>query len=118
MMLTPETDCFFATRPDEASLYAVFSMRLEEFGPYRMRVQKTQITFENNHVFASVSMRGKGSLIITFGLPHRVASERIWQAAEPYPNRWTHHIKVTQTEEIDDELMVWIHAAYLFAQKK
>ncbi len=42
----------------------------------------------------------------------------IFQAVEPYPNRWTHHVIIQSAEEIDEELMGWVQAAYAFAQNK
>ena len=114
-MQSIETDFFFAGKTHEAALYAAFAKRVEELGRIEIRVKKTQISLVNKRTFACVSMRRKGALIITFGLPHCIASDRIWQAAEPYPNRWTHHVVVERQEEIDDELMEWMEAAYLFA---
>lgn len=41
-------------------------------------------------------------------------SPRIDVATELYPNRWTHHILVSEIEEIDDELMGWVKEASAF----
>ncbi len=35
-----------------------------------------------------------------------------------YPGRWTHHVVVQTAEEIDRELLDWIHEAYLFFHGK
>jgi hypothetical protein len=45
-------------------------------------------------------------------------SARIDAAAEPYPNRWTHHVMIGTSEEIDDELLAWIGEAAAFAGGK
>lgn len=37
---------------------------------------------------------------------------------EPYPGRWTHHVLVSGTEEIDDELMGWVKEAAVFSAGK
>ena len=55
---------------------------------------------------------------MTFGLSYRLASPRIWQAVEPYPNRWTHHMLVSDETQLDDELMGWIKEAAAFAAAK
>lgn len=39
-------------------------------------------------------------------------------ATEPYPNRWTHHILISDTEEIDEELLGWIKEAADFSNSK
>ena len=92
----------------------------------RIKVQKSQITFYNKHLFACVSyarVRKKAQLppcyiVVTVGLARRVESPRIAVATEPYPGRWTHHIVVSSLEEIDDELMGWIKEAAAFAAAK
>ena len=117
-MRTPEERFFFAGKPAEAELYERLLERIESFLPaFQLRVQKTQITFINPKVFACVSLKWKGSLVVTFGLPDRVFSPRIHQAAEVRPNRWTHHVRVHSADEMDDELLGWLMAAYLFSEK-
>ncbi len=90
----------------------------QRLGAFEIQVQKTQITFRAPKVFGCVSRCGKKGIVVTFGLPSRVASERIWQVAETYPNRWTHHVKVLEAEQIDEELLGWLQAAYDFAKTK
>lgn len=55
---------------------------------------------------------------MTFGLERQVISPRIAVSVEPYPNRWTHHVVVSQPEEIDGELLDWLFQAYQFCQIK
>ena len=110
---------FFNGRPREAELYQTLKRALAEaLGEFDVLVQKTQITFRTSKVFGCVSLRTKGCIVLSFGLPSRVASERIWQAVEPYPNRWTHHVRIRDEAEIDDELLGWMQAAYAFASQK
>ena len=110
---------FFAGCPAEAALYAALMEQLRQrLGPFEVKVQKTQITLCNPRVFACISLKWKNCLTVSFGLPDRVCSKRIHQAVEPYPNRWTHHVKVRNAEELDAQLLGWIGAAYVFATKK
>ena len=112
-------ETFFAEKPHEWKLYTALCEKLEQqLGSWEIRVQKTQITFANVCVFACVSLKWKNCLTVTFGLPDRVDSPRIHHASEPYPNRWTHHVKVYAAEELDEELLGWITAAYVFAGMK
>ena len=100
----------------EAQLYEALTQKLKECLPAcDLRVQKTQITFVNPRVFACVSLRWKNGIVVTFGLPHRVDSPRIHEAVEVRVGRWTHHVKVQRTDEIDQELMAWLQAAWLFS---
>lgn len=98
----------------------------EEIGQVDVKVQKSQISFYCKRLFACVSFmairkkreRPEQYIVVTFGLGHKVISPRIQVATEPYPNRWTHHLLISQPEEIDEELMGWLQEAAEFARKK
>ena len=118
---------FFEKMPGALPLFDSFESRLSQaVGAYTTRVQKTQITYSNRHVFACVSFlkvrkaqqRPPVYLVITFGLARKVESPRIDAAVEAYPGRWTHHVLIAAPEEIDEELMGWIREAYYFSASK
>ena len=118
---------FFDQHMDILPLYQAFEELLfDSFPVVNKRVQKTQITFSNRHVFACVSfarVKRKDELpmrfiVITLGLPAPLDSERVAVKTEPYPGRWTHHIVVNKPEELDEELLSWVREAYDFAAVK
>lgn len=118
---------FFDAHPDAFPLYDKFEKCVMEHVPEaRIKVQKTQISFYNRHMFACVSfarVRKKKDcpdsyIVVTFGLNHRAVSPRIDIATEPYPNRWTHHVLISELSEIDDELMAWMEEAACFSDRK
>ena len=118
---------FFDRYPDAIPLYEKFEKCVEDLVPeVRIKVQKTQISFYNRHMFAFVSfarVRRKKDcpdcyIVVTFGLEHKAESPRIDIATEPYPNPWTHHVLISELEEIDDELMGWIREAAEFSDRK
>lgn len=118
---------FFDKNPAALPLFEAFERFLHyTVGEYCLRVQKTQITFSNRHVFACISFlkvrksaqRPPVYIVITFGLPYKVNSPRIDAAVEAYPGRWTHHVLIAHPEEIDDELATWLKEAYLFSNTK
>ena len=114
---------FFDRRPHELSLYQAFARKVLTACPdTRIRVLKTQITFENRHGFAFVSLPRRKvkqpTIVVSFGLSYRVDSPRIWVASEPYPNRWTHHVLVSDEAQLDDGLMGWVKEAAAFAAAK
>ena len=128
-MREPDTDTllFFDQHMETLPLYLAFEEILfDSFPAVNRRVQKTQITFSNRHVFACVSFaRVKrkadlptGYMVVTLGLPGPLDSERVAVKTEPFPGRWTHHIVVSKPEELDEELLSWIKAAYGFADTK
>ena len=118
---------FFDANPDAFPLYDKFEKCVTEHVPEaRIKVQKTQISFYNRHMFACVSfarVRKKKDcpdsyIVVTFGLDHRAVSPRIDIATEPYPNRWTHHVLISELSEIDDELIAWVEEAACFSDRK
>ena len=114
---------FFDRRPRELELYQAFADKVLAACPdTHIRVLKSQITLENRPGVAFVSLpRRKGqqpTIVVSFGLSYRVDSPRIWVATEPYPNRWTHHMLVSDETQLDDELMGWIKEAAAFAAAK
>ena len=122
--MTPDELFFFNSKPEALPLYAAFAARMRSAFPNAtVEVKKTQITFRERYGFAFVSLRKmKGCpevfIIVSFGLSHRLDSLRIHVAVEPYPNRWTHHVIVSQVEEIDDELIGWLTEAHDFVLVK
>lgn len=118
---------FFDSHMDALPLYEAFESRvMTEIKNVRIKVQKSQISFYNKHLFACVSfarVRKKKDLIlpyivVTIGLNHRLESPRVEIATEPYPNRWTHHLLVSDMKEINDELLSWIKEAAIFSDIK
>lgn len=112
---------------DALPLYEALEKRiLNEIEDVRIKVQKTQISFYNKHLFACVSfarVRKKSGcppvyIVVTFGLQHQLESPRIEIATEPYPSRWTHHLLISEPEEVNDELMGWIKEAAAFSAAK
>ena len=122
-----ETLLFFSGHKEVLPLYERFEELLRSsFPEANKRVQKTQITFFNRHVFACVSFARvikkselpDGYLVVTLGLPAPLDSERITVKSEPYPGRWTHHIVISKPEDLDGELLSWVQEAYGFSNAK
>lgn len=118
---------FFDRHMDALPLYEAFESRiLGEIENVRIKVQKSQISFYNKHMFACVSfmrIRNKKDVpspgfVVTVGLGRRLESPRIEIATEPYPGRFTHHIPLSAIEEIDDELLSWVKEAAAFSERK
>ena len=118
---------FFDQMPEALPLYQKFEREvLSRVEDVRIKVQKTQITYSNRHVFACVSFakvrkakeRPPVYIVVTFGLAYKKESPRIDIATEPYPNRWTHHVLVSEEEQIDEELLGWVEEAATFSAAK
>lgn len=125
--MTSEELLFFDQHSEALPIYDVLARKIvTEIQDVRIKVQKSQISFYNKHLFACVSfarIRKKKQcppfyIVVTFGLDYKLNSERIEIATEPYPNRWTHHLLISKPEEVDDELMGWIKNAAAFSAGK
>ncbi len=125
--LTIDELAFFDERHNALPLYECLKKQILDVCPEaEIRVKKTQISFYNAHLFAAVSFapvrrakdRPASFITLTFGLDHPVHSPRIDAAVEPYPNRWTHHVMLTEPGDIDGELMAWIREAAAFSAEK
>lgn len=118
---------FFELQKDALPLYEALEARiLDEIPDVRIKVQKSQISFYNRHLFGCVSfLRVKKKkemppcyIVVTVGLARKLESPRVAVATEPYPGRWTHHIVVSAPDQIDDQLMDWLKEAAAFSAQK
>ena len=118
---------FFDQHQTAWPLYEAFVRRLSaQFPDSKMKVQKTQITYSNRHVYACVSflrVKKKAELpnsyfVLTLGLPYPLESERVAVKTEAYPGRWTTHIVISSLSDLDEELFGWVEQAYDFSENK
>ena len=125
--MSEEVLYFFDKHPDALPLYETFEDKVRTIvSDVRIKVQKTQISFYNKHMFACVSfarVRKKKDcpenfIVVPISLNHKLESPRVDIATEPYPNRWTHHLLISDMSEIDEELMEWVEEAAEFAARK
>ena len=121
------TILFFEQQPEALSLYEVFEKAVvNRYPDTKIKVQKTQISFSNKHIFACASLlhvKKKKELpdpylVITLGMPYPLDSPRVAVKTEPYPGRWTTHIVIGKQEDVDEELLGWLAEAYDFAAAK
>ena len=125
--MSPEILFFFDKHLPALPLYEAFEAKVLEAVPGTdVKVQKTQITFSNRHGFAFVSFlparrakdRPEHYITVTLGLNRRLDSPRVDKASEPYPGRWTHHMMLSDSAQLDKELVDWIIEASQFSQNK
>ena len=117
---------FFDRMPRMLPVYETLRNELAQRYPQmKITVGKTQISFRSRYIFAMASLpvrRIRGCpdefLLVSFGLSRRLEDDRIFQAVEPCPNRWTHHVVVTDRREIDSRLMQWLEEAHQFSMTK
>ena len=122
-----DTLLFFDQHHTVYPLYEHFQEKLlARFPESRIKVQKSQISYYNRHLYACVSflkVKKKAELpvdyfVLTLGLSTPLKSDRVAAKTEPYPGRWTTHFIISSPTDLDEELFVWIEQAYQFAQEK
>lgn len=124
---TRDAAAFFDRHKAVYPLCEVFYGKLlAEFPDTRVKVQKSQISYYNRHLYACVSflkVRKKAELsddyfVLTLGLPAPLESSRVTAKTEPYPGRWTMHFVISDPTDLDEELFGWVAQAYGFALGK
>ena len=116
---------FLRGDPALIALFEAVEAAVAALGKSEMDVKKSQISWGNPLKFSFFSLparsirgRKEGCAILTLGLDRRVDHPKIFQAVEPYPGRWTHHILLTQPQEVDGTVAAWLADAYAFALAK
>ena len=127
MELSSEEALFFSGHEGVLPLYGTLrDMLYARFPDAGQRVQKTQITFFDRHVFACVSfarVKRKAAppdnyLVLTLGLPAPLTSPRVAVKTEANPGRWTHHFVLSSPDDLDGEMLEWVEQAHAFALQK
>lgn len=125
--LIQDTLFFFDRHHSVYPLYESFQEKLlARFPESRIKVQKSQISYCNRHLYACVSflkVKKKSELpedyfVLTLGLSAPLESDWVAAKAEPYPGRWTTHFVIISPSDLDEKLFDWIELAYSFAQEK
>lgn len=125
--MTVETLEFLGGNPCRIALFEAAEAAILACGASEMAVARTQVSWGNPFKFAFLSKPPRGlvsrgrpedCLLLSFGLDHRAEHPRIAAAANPYPNRWTHHVVLAEPGDIDETVKIWLEEAYLFAKNK
>ncbi len=117
---------FFEQMPDALPLYEAVQVAFsKQLPPYTVVVHKTQITFRNKYGFAFVSLPLHGfknrpavCIVLSFGLAREETNPRIALIANPYKNRFTHHMLIAHPQDVDTQVLAWVQEAYDFANTK
>ena len=122
--MTGDVLAFLGGHPGRIALFEAVEEAVTALGESTLEVKKSQVSWKNPRLFAMVSLppmagrRKAGDLMLTLGLGERLDSPRVFQAVEPYPGRWTHHILLPRPEEVDGDVRDWLAQAYRFAREK
>lgn len=111
-------DEFFAGRDESRLIFETLRTAVDALGYVEMRLTKSQVAFRRRRAFAwawvpARYLRGRHApLVLTIALRRRDPSTRWKQIVEPTPGRFTHHLELRCTTDIDDEVRSWLQAAW------
>ncbi len=97
--------------PTSHAIYKQLLAAIKPIGPYREEIKKTSIHLVRKSAFAGVHPRSQ-HLLLTIKAEKSIRSPRVAKAERVSKSRWHLDVKVSNIEEIDDELLGWLRQAY------
>ncbi|WP_160665933.1 DUF5655 domain-containing protein [Pseudarthrobacter sp. ATCC 49987] len=84
--------------------------------PPDMRATKSEVAFRDRRGFAYLWWPGRYvnsdvPAVLSIVLPWRVASARFKEVLNPSPGVWMHHLELHTVDELDGEVLGWLHEA-------
>ncbi|MGH2704514.1 MAG: DUF5655 domain-containing protein [Actinomycetota bacterium] len=98
--------------PRARALFRRFEALIARCGPYEVAPAKTRVAFMGGVRFAGVHAISDRGMTIAFALPAPLASPRVRKVEEIAPGWFGHWMRVTSEDELDDELLRWLHESY------
>lgn len=111
-------DGYFAGKDQSHQLFETVHGMIRAMGAADVRVTKSQIAFYRRTAFAWAWMPGKylrgraAPLVLTLSFRHKDPSPRWKEIVETSPGRFTHHLELYSTSDLDDEVKTWLQAAW------
>ena len=111
-------DEFFEGRATSRRLYDAVARHIAHLGKASIRVSKSQIAFRRSRNFAVVwiparYLTGKvAPLVLTLSFRHRDPSSRWKEIVAAGPGRYTHHLELFKTSDMDAQVDEWLQAAW------
>lgn len=107
----------FAGSPEGLELYGAVARAVADIGEASVRVTKSQVAFRRRRGFAYVwrpgmYVRSDVPAVLSIALPHPVESDRFKSIVHPSARVWMHHLELTDTTQVDDEVRGWLLEAY------
>jgi hypothetical protein len=112
------SDDFFVGQEESRLIFEALRSDLDAVGQAELRVTKSQVAFRRRRAFAwawmpSTYLHGRHApLVLTISLRRRDSSPRWKEIVEPAPGRFTHHLELRSTTDIDDEVRAWLQEAW------
>lgn len=102
---------FVGKDPVVRQIYERLISKLGELGPVAAEPKKTSIHLNHVSALAGVATR-KTYLLLNIKSARKLESPRIHKSEQISASRYHQEVKLTQVDEVDDELLEWLQAAY------
>lgn len=116
-------DEYFADRdPLSREIFEAVRSTVESQGPVEIRATKSQVAFRTRLAFAWVWIPAQylhgdvAPLVLTVDLRRHDQSPRWKEVVEPRSGRFTHHLELRSTDDLDGEVLRWLREAREGAQ--
>jgi hypothetical protein len=113
----------FTDRPGAFRLFGNIRKFIETLGPVTVEATKTQVSFGTPKKFAWVWLpqmyikkRKENSITLTFAAGRHIIHDRIAEAVESRPGRWTHHVVIEKESDLDEDIKDWLREAFAYAK--
>lgn len=110
-------DALFAGFPEGLAICRAVDGVVSGIGEYTVTVTKGQVAFRRSRPFAYVwrpgqYVRNDVPAVLSIASPTRIESPRFKEVVQPSPDRWMHHLELSDPHQIDDEVREWLAAAH------
>ncbi len=104
-------DTAINTSPALKAAYEALLGKVVSLGPVVVEPKKTSVHLKARVAFAGVHVR-KDCLIVQVVAEGPIPSPRVFKAEQVSRNRYHNHVRVASPQDVDDELLGWLKAAY------
>lgn len=108
-------DHFENKDPSVRALYDQLISLLRTFGAVQEDPKKTSIHLNRKSALAGVETR-KDGLLLNIKSDHPIKSPRIEKAEQISTKRFHHKVRITSSNDFDEELKSWLEEAYLLSE--
>jgi hypothetical protein len=102
--------------PSAIALFREFAKMVKRCGPVRVVAEKTRIAFQVRMSFAAVSLR-RDRIVGHVVLARRLENPRFTKVETISPRNHVHCFCFRTREEVDREVLGWLHEAYRVGQQ-
>jgi len=110
----PLDEVFEGRPPVQRELYEAMLEHLDQFGGVHADAVRVGVFWKTDRKLAEIRPMAR-ALSVELGLPREIRSPRVTRVQRASSEKYWHTIRVTEPEQIDDELLGWLTEAYDYA---